>query len=102
MAALAAAAARSAAGRAIRDPAPALRSDAQPLRDAGRAYRTEAYRLVFEGIAGLGRVPRRGQPDRGGGAGQGVDARVLRAAVGTAGGVMLSSLRRGRSAASVA
>src|SRR5205085_7311799 len=99
MAALAAAAARPAARRAIRHPEPALRGDAQPLRDARRAYRAQAYRLVFEGAAGLGRVPRRGQPDRGSGAGQGADARVLRAAAGTAGGVMLSSLRRGRSQA---
>ena len=32
--------------------------------DVGRAHRAQAYRLVFEGPAGLGRVPRRGQPDR--------------------------------------
>src|SRR5439155_14121203 len=99
MAALAAAPPGSAARRAIPDPEPSLRGDARPLRDAGRPYRAEAHRLVLEGVARLGRVPRRGQPHRGGGAGQGADARVLRAAVGTSGGVMLSSLRRGRSQA---
>src|SRR5439155_732748 len=99
MAALAAAAAGSAADRAIPDPASSLRRDAQPLRDAGRAYRAQAHRLVLEGAAGFGRVPRRRQPDRGAGAGKSADARVLRAAAGTAGGVMLSSLRRSRSQA---
>ena len=42
-----------------------LRGDAVALRDGCRQpHRTQAYRLVFEGLAGLGRVPRRGQPRR--------------------------------------
>ncbi len=81
MAAQPAPAARPAAGGAIRDRARPLRRHAEPLRHGGRpAHREKASRLVFEGAAGVGGVPRRDQPDRGGAAGQGAAARLLRAA----------------------
>ena len=52
-----------------------------PLWHRGRpAHRAQASRLVLEGPARLGRVPRRGQPDRRRPRRQGAGARLLRAA----------------------
>src|SRR5205823_9861264 len=58
------------------------------------AHRPQAYRLVFERPAGLGRVPRRRQPDRIRRPGARTDPRILRAAAGPGGGLMFGSLLR--------
>ena len=57
------AAARSVARRAVRHGARAFRGDAGALRQRDRrAHGAQASRLVLQGPAGLGRVPRRRQP----------------------------------------
>src|SRR5579864_8050555 len=82
---------RSAACQPIYDAQRALRRHAGALRQRRRRQdRAQACRLVFQGLAGLGRIPRRDQPDRRSKCRARLDPRLLRAACRAGGGVTVT------------
>src|SRR5205823_1184755 len=63
--------------------------------DCGRhAHRAQAHRLVLQRFPRLGGIPRNDQPDDRYGTGQTADPRLLRAAGGSPGGVIMAPRRR--------